>query len=1051
MDGQTNVTLTNLWPKDGFFQIGTMTDTDLDGLPDAFEQFATKTNPQMRDSDSDGISDGDEMGPNGLPWGLEQTRDNSIVVHANAPTTSEGGPCGQFTVHLPNPAPAGGVTVYYRFGGTAVPESEFNATPSGNALVIPAGYSSGAITVCAVDDSAYQESDRYIDITLTNASVFTVDSQSARISVRDNDFPGVRVFAFPQWVRKPSATFGTNSAAFYFIRDGDCTDPLTLGFTPGGTAVAGTDYDYLPIWSITFPANVRTNLLPVTLKPTTNAEDKTLTLTLYPVAGYQPDPGASSATMTIAASTLPALPLVQVTATDDDARETNLNVGVFTFTRSSTAGSLRVFYHVTGNAWGGATNSPEDYVALPGYVDFAPGVASVPVTVSPLDDLESETVETVIVTIAGGDYRIGANNRATVYIDDNEPVTYAAEVTRPGVHGTSTSRVLYGRVTRYGSALSAASGAWTLTYTLGASTLTGVFPGGDVSGNNIVWTARKSVANVTFGTTWTSHPDQALNVNLKFNGGLFNGYPAYLPQSQVVRVSGLTPTGTVVPEGATISTALAFTRPWPSSSSLTASYNVRGGAINGTDYTGPGNSVFFPAGSAGPIYVSVQAYSNAQTNGWRTGVVEIDTTGTSYVGDSGFDRAFFRIQDAQVSNPTPDTDIDSDGLSDGWELDNGSDPLTADDSHTDADRDGLALFEEIQLGTDPDVADAQPVYPSEDPDDYVPLTLRLGATGKLADQVGCASCHSAGLRAGPHSRSTPRTTWQYPENTQDHLIRFLRGTNYSVRLMDDPYSKVLSSGQTNSTPRKYTAKYTAQFLTASNAAYTLIRDDNQLFGTNRAMITEALARTATVYVPDMIIAADVDRDGSVDAGSRTDRTSPNSQMVFWINNDVDVGNDDTAGDEEPGVSGNPINNSNSVIDNLRDLEDFTRLHLLVDGLPGSFLTNGGWQTRIYVTNLIGTPSLRLFRAAEANGGVAYLTNTTTANMQASMGTLGLVAGGTPLTLTGAEWKSAGSNRFFLPTIVEGISTGQCVIVFALATNNGPDVALSRPFYLIYGT
>ncbi len=398
--------------------------------------------------------------------------------------------------------------------------------------------------------------------------------------------------------------------------------------------------------------------------------------------------------------------------------------------------------------------------------------------------------------------------------------------------------------------------------------------------------------------------------------------------------------------------------------------------------------------------------------------------------------------------------MDNDGLSDGWELANpagGFDPLVANNAYADTDRDGLQLFEEIQLGTNPNVPDAAPVYPSEDPDDYVPLTLLLGAKGKLPDLASvspnCSTCHSAGLRVGAHTRSTPRTSRDIQGSSQEHLLRFLRGSNYSVRVLDNPTAKVLPSSQTNSTLHLYTAKYTAQFLTGAGGAYTFATDTNQLLGTNRPMVLEALSRQATLYVPDLLIAADADRDGIVNTTNRVDRTEAQRPFTFWINDDVDVGNDDTAGDEEPGISPTPINSATAVIDNLRDLEDFARLHFRVEGLPGQFLTNVNLRTRIYLTNLAGTPSLRLFRAAEANGGAAYLANVTTANAQVAKNASGVLTNGTPLNLSGTNWTAVTSNRFFLPFIFEGISTGRCVIVFALATNNGPDIALSRPFHL----
>ncbi len=1042
--GQTNITLTNLWPSEGWFQLGTMADDDSDGLPDAFESLVSHTSVTNSDSNANGTRDGDEMGPNGLPWRLEFARRNAAVVYANATTATEGGSCGQFTVYLPTPAPSGG-TVKYRFEGSSTVGTDFTVTPSGNTLTFSAGATSAVITVCAFNDNSFSDLDRYVEITLTNSSFCAVDSQPARINIVDNDLPAVRVFAFPQWVRKPSQTFGTNAAGFFFVRDGESVNAVDLYFSLAGSAVSGTDYNALSS-PINFPAGVRTNYLPVTLKPTTNTADKTLTLNISSASGYQLDPAANSATITIASSSI-SVPVVQVTATDDDARESGLMPGKFTFTRTgTTTNTLRAFYHVSGTAQAGSTNSARDYVELPGYVDFPVGSNSMAVVVSPLDDEILETVETVIVTIAGGDYSIGTSNRAIVYIDDKNPAQYDPVITRDGVHGANYSAPLYMRVTRYGTALSSASMTWAITYTFGNTTLTGSSIGGDISGSQIFWPARQSVANVYFSTTWSSQLDQTYNATLKLNGGTWQFNAQYHPQSHLVRVTSSGSPATIVQEGTTASTALSFSRPYPSSSSVTAFYSVQGSAVAPGDYTALSGQVFFPANSAGPTNVAVTAAVNSQTNGWRTALVTFDS-GTGFVGDAPYEHAYFRIQDVQVSNPTPDTDIDSDGLSDGWELSNGTDPITADDSKTDADRDGLALFQEIQLGTNPNVADAQPVYPSEDPDDYVPLTLRLGATGKLADQVGCAVCHSVGLRAGSHSRNTPRTSWQNPNNTQEHLIRFLRGTNYAVRLMDDPYSKVLSSGQTNSTVHKYTAAYTAQFLAASNAAYTLVSDTNQLFGTNRAMITEALARNATLFVPDLLIAADADRDGIVSTSNRIDRTSPNTPFVFWTNDDVDHGDSNNAEDWDPSAPTNTINSANSIIDNVRDLEDFTQLHFRVEGLPGNLLTNVGVQTRIYLTNLSGTPSIRLFRTAEANGGGAYLTNYTTAFDQIAKTAIGVVTNGTALTLVGTNWFSAGSNRFFLPTIFEGISTGRCVVVFAIATNNGPDVAFSRPFYL----
>jgi hypothetical protein len=60
--GQTNnIILTNLWPDMGFFRLGTMLDSDGDGLTDAYEKLVSHTDPTKWDTDGDGLSDGWEV------------------------------------------------------------------------------------------------------------------------------------------------------------------------------------------------------------------------------------------------------------------------------------------------------------------------------------------------------------------------------------------------------------------------------------------------------------------------------------------------------------------------------------------------------------------------------------------------------------------------------------------------------------------------------------------------------------------------------------------------------------------------------------------------------------------------------------------------------------------------------------------------------------------------------------------------------------------------------------------------------------------------------
>lgn len=59
--GETNVIITNLWPDLGFFRLGTLLDSDADGLTDAYERLVSHTDPNLWDTDGDGLGDGWEL------------------------------------------------------------------------------------------------------------------------------------------------------------------------------------------------------------------------------------------------------------------------------------------------------------------------------------------------------------------------------------------------------------------------------------------------------------------------------------------------------------------------------------------------------------------------------------------------------------------------------------------------------------------------------------------------------------------------------------------------------------------------------------------------------------------------------------------------------------------------------------------------------------------------------------------------------------------------------------------------------------------------------
>jgi hypothetical protein len=110
------------------------------------------------------------------------------------------------------------------------------------------------------------------------------------------------------------------------------------------------------------------------------------------------------------------LPEVSVSTTDSLAGETGPDAGTVTFARLGDATSA-LTVNLTA---GGTATSGADYPALPASVTFLANETTVTLSITPTDDNEAERPETVVVSLAPGDYLIASPSSATVTIVDNE-------------------------------------------------------------------------------------------------------------------------------------------------------------------------------------------------------------------------------------------------------------------------------------------------------------------------------------------------------------------------------------------------------------------------------------------------------------------------------------------------------------------------------------------------------------------------------------------------------------------------------------------------------
>ena len=205
---------------------------------------------------------------------------------------------------------------------------------------------------------------------------------------------------------------GPGTGAFLVSRTGSTAASLNVVVSRTGTAAAG-DFTGIP-GSVVIPVGQAS--VTVTVTPVDDAlveSSETVVLTISPNAAYTVG-APSTATVTIADNDLP---VVTITATDATATEAGQTAGLVTVSRTGATGALlTVLVTTTGSA-----TETSDYTTLGGMIVIPAGQASTAALITPVDDLQSEASETVVVTIAASAaYTVGAASSATVTITDND-------------------------------------------------------------------------------------------------------------------------------------------------------------------------------------------------------------------------------------------------------------------------------------------------------------------------------------------------------------------------------------------------------------------------------------------------------------------------------------------------------------------------------------------------------------------------------------------------------------------------------------------------------
>ncbi len=563
------------------------------------------------------------------------------------------------------------LTVNFTRSGSAVFGVDYTFAASGADLlglsvVIPAGQSFVDITLTPTDD-VFAEGTESVTLALAASLSYTLDPDAAdrskTVTVVDNE-PVISISATDNAAAE-SGTPATSTGTFRISRTGDTTNPVTVFFTRGGTAIFGNDYSAsvggvnLAVSSVVIPAGQ--TFVDIAINPLEDAAPEvteTVILTLSVGTTYTLDPVANNRTATVNLSDNE--PVVSVTALDATSAESGnppTETGTFRISRTGgTANPLTVFFTRAGTA---ILNS--DYTFSVGGANLAAlsvvipaGAASVDIVVNPVDNATPEPTETVILTVvANALYHLDpdpADLTATVTIADDEPtVSIAALDAVAGESGSPPANTGTFRITRVGSL------AASLVVTFARSG-TGVFgPTGDytlsvggvnLAGINVLIPAGQASVDITVSPVDNLIPEvpEAVTLTLAASAAYTldpdaadrTATVALLDDEPAVSIAAIDATAAESGNPPTDQGLFRITRTGPTTSPLTVLFTRTGTAVIANDYSFFANGqllqtlfVVIPAGQAS-VDILVSPIDNAVPESTETVILGIAASAGAY-------------------------------------------------------------------------------------------------------------------------------------------------------------------------------------------------------------------------------------------------------------------------------------------------------------------------------------------------------------------------------------------------------------------------------------
>jgi hypothetical protein len=196
----------------------------------------------------------------------------------------------------------------------------------------------------------------------------------------------------------------------------------------------------------------------------------------------------------------------------------------------------------------------------------------------------------------------------------------------------------------------------------------------------------------------------------------------------------------------------------------------------------------------------------------------------------------------------------------------------------------------------------------------------------------------------------------------------------------------------------------------------------------------------SVLLIPMAMAVDNNRDGQITFDA-ADQTTADKPYRFWVNDDQDT----DAGDVTP-VTSEDYGNDQIIC--IRDLEDFARLNISVQGIAdqvaqGKLLVGLKWK------NTTGIPAIKIWKNKSPNGDMEYLTNTNVARQHVGLHNPGFVTWTERYLIPTSFWQDMGlsATNPIAYMLFEGCWQGKGQLVLTINKPDGTEIAEAASVWL----